>query len=109
MAEYMLRIMRWCAPFAIRLPRERSSRGWLLMRSLRWWFGLSLRDDRGVDVCEDVVAHVVAIDGRDDRLVGDRHDEGGVVHEHDARARALGGRAVDAGVEPLQGLGRDVD
>src|SRR2546423_11569266 len=58
--------------------------------------GLRLGDYRRVDVREDVLLHVVAVDRRDDGAVAHGHDERRVVHEDHGLARALAVRAVDA-------------
>src|SRR3954462_10329603 len=55
-----------------------------------------LGDYGRVDVGENVVLHVVAIDRRDDGAIADRHDERRVVDEDDRLARTLAGGTVDA-------------
>src|SRR3954468_4525871 len=72
------------------------------VRSGRWLVFLAvvaffrLGDYGRVDVGENVVLHVVAIDRRDDGAIADRHDKGRVVDEDDRLARALAGGTVDA-------------
>src|SRR3954449_9912264 len=61
-----------------------------------------LGDDRRVDVGEDVVLHVIAVDRRDDGPVADGHHERGAVHEDDRLARALAGGAVHPPLEALE-------
>src|SRR3954451_22798067 len=70
-------------------------------RSGRWWVVAvaPLGDDGAVDVGEDLLLHVVAVDRGDDRPVGDGDDEGRRVDEDDRRARALAGGAVEALVQ----------
>src|SRR3712207_3685533 len=68
-----------------------------------------LRDDRAVDVREDVVTHVTGVDRRDDGPVADGDDEGRAVHEDDGVARALGGGAVDALLQAHERLRAEVD
>src|SRR4051794_12809408 len=80
-------------------PPHRGPAAWLVFRDCFWSFRLG--DYGRVDVGENVVLHVVAIDRRDDGAVADRHDEGRVVHEDDRFARALSGGAV----EPLAEAG----
>src|SRR5689334_13084684 len=48
-------------------------------------------DDGAVDVGEDVVAHMGAVDGGDYGPVGDRDDEGVVVDHHHRLAAPLAG------------------
>src|SRR5438067_191219 len=62
-----------------------------------------LGDDRRVDVGEDVVLHVVAIDRRDDGPVAHRHDERGVVDEDHRVARAFSGGAIHTRVKAGEG------
>src|SRR6266545_6150002 len=86
-AEYMPRIMGGAS--------FRGCSG--LLGEVRPVWGLDrLRDDCGVDVGEDVIAHRRAIDRGDDGLGLDGDDEGYVVDEDDGLAGALGGGAVDA-------------
>src|SRR3954471_18758902 len=61
-----------------------------------------LGDDGRVDVGEDVVLHVIAVDRRDDGPVADGHHERGAVHEDDRLARALAGGAVHPPLEALE-------
>src|SRR3954447_14584276 len=68
-----------------------------------------LGDDRRVDVREDVVLHVIAIDRRDDGPVADGHHECGAVHEDDSVASPLAGGAVDAVLEPRERALVDLD
>src|SRR4051794_37358485 len=83
-----------------------------------------LGDDGAVDVREDLLLHVVAIDRGDDRPVGDGDDEGGGVDEDDRGAGALAGGAVHAvaearergrahvypaALDALQGVRRELD
>src|SRR3954447_26089985 len=68
-----------------------------------------LGDDRRVDVGEDVVLHVIAVDRRDDGPVADGHDERRVVHEDDRLARALAGGALDALLQTLERRLADLD
>src|SRR3954453_1668710 len=95
-------------------------------RSGRWWLVAvaPLGDDGAVDVGEDLLLHVVAVDRGDDRPVGDGDDEGRRVDEDDRRARALAGGAVEAlvqaaergrahvdpaALDTLQRVGRELD
>src|SRR5919204_6446633 len=99
-AEYMPRIMggasfRGCSGL---LREVRPVGGWIV-----------LRDDCGIDVGEDVIAHGGAIDRRDDGPGLDGDDEGHVVDEDDGLAGALGGGAVDAVLQAGEGLGIEVD
>src|SRR2546421_10832683 len=97
-AANMLRIMG-ASPLLSRPPPMRGPAG---LTSLPSSCPLcDSRDDRGVDVREDVVLHVVAVDRGDHGAVADGHHERGVVHEHDRVARALAGGTIDAGLEPL--------
>src|SRR3712207_7852096 len=63
-----------------------------------------LRDDRAVDVREDVVTHVTGVDRRDDGPVLDGDDEGRSVDEDYGLARALAGRAGHALLQPHERL-----
>src|SRR4029079_11420943 len=77
-------------------PRTRSGCGvGCRCRSVR------LRDDGAVDVGEDPLLHGAGVDCGDDGAVGDGDDEGGPVDQHQGVAGALGGRRVNAGVEPV--------
>src|SRR4051794_4423580 len=95
-------------------------------RSGRWWViaVAPLGDDGAVDVREDLLLHVVAVDRGDDRPVGDGDDEGGGVDEDDRGAGALAGGAVHAvaearergrahvypaALDALQGVRRELD
>src|SRR3954449_4199821 len=73
-------------------------------RSGRWWVVAvaPLGDDGAVDVGEDLLLHVVAVDRGDDRPVGDGDDERRRVDEDDRRARALAGGAVEALVQAAE-------
>src|SRR3954447_6020220 len=68
-----------------------------------------LGDDRRVDVREDVVLHVIAVDRRDDGPVADGHHERGAVHEDDRLARALARSAIDAVLKPRERGRVDLD
>src|SRR4051812_5610462 len=93
-AANMLRII-WASSPCDAASSVRSGR--LVWSSLPCFFLLErLGDDGRVDVGENVVLHVVAIDRRDDGAIADRHDECRVVDEDDRLARALAGGAVDA-------------
>src|SRR3954468_14015002 len=76
-----------------------------------FWFLVScqLGDDRRVDVREDVVLHVIAVDRRDHGPVADGHHERGAVHEDDRLAGALSGGAVDAVLKPRERARVDLD
>src|SRR4051812_17440601 len=76
-------------------PPHRGPAAWLVFLAVLLWVG-RLGDDRRVDVGENVVLHVVAIDRRDDGAIADRHDERRVVDEDDRLARTLAGGTVDA-------------
>src|SRR4051812_22427867 len=100
-AANMLRIMGASLPLISRPP---------LMRGPAARFPyLRLSDDRRVDVREDVVLHVIAVDRRDDSPVADRHHERGAVHEDDRLARALAGGAIDAALKPRERACVDLD
>src|SRR4051812_5399345 len=103
-AANMLRIMGASTPSSSASSDARSGR---LGRPCRWWFLVSglfwrLGDDCRVDVGEDVVLHVIAVDRGDHGPVADRHHERGAVHEDDRLAGALAGGAVDALLETLE-------
>src|SRR4051812_16390298 len=80
-------------------PPHRGPAAWLVFLAVLLWVG-RLGDDRRVDVGENVVLHVVAIDRRDDGAVADRHDKRRAVDEDDRLARALAGGTVDALAQP---------
>src|SRR3954451_13097496 len=84
-AANMLRIIGASRPFLPAAPCERSGRPWLTC------LPLSSRDDRGIDVREHVLAHVLPVDRRHDGAVLDRDDERPRVHEDDRVARAPSG------------------
>src|SRR3954463_1997678 len=65
----------------------------LVVSVLSW---LRLGDDGRVDVGEDVVLHVIAVDRRDDGPVADGHHERGAVHEDDRFPRTLARGPIDA-------------
>jgi hypothetical protein len=70
---------------------------------------LRLSDDRRVDVREDVLAHVVSTDRRDDRARWHADNEGVLIDQDDGRAGALGGCTIDALTKPARGVGIDAD
>src|SRR5436190_22577193 len=81
-AANMLRIMGASTPSSSASSDARSGR--LSFRAVGGFFPVRrLGDDRRVDVGEDVVLHVIAVDRRDDGPVADRHHERGAVHEDD--------------------------
>src|SRR5689334_6851710 len=94
MAANMLRIIGASSPCDA-ASSERSGR-WLVFLAFWGFLVFRLGDDGRVDVGENVVLHVVAIDRRDDGSVADGHDERRAVHEDDRLARALAGGTVDA-------------
>src|SRR3954454_5839078 len=94
--------------FGPRLPHRRSGRAGSV--------GLSgrnrrsrLRDDGGVDVGEDVLAHGLRVDRGDHGLVADGDDERRPVEKDDGLPCALGGRAIHGAVEAREGLRAGVD
>src|SRR4051794_14886529 len=92
-AANMLRII-WASSPCDAASSVRSGR--LVWSSLPYFFLLERLGDYGrVDVGENVVLHVVAIDRRDDGAIADRHDECRVIDEDDRLARALAGGTVD--------------
>src|SRR3954447_19380200 len=101
-AEYMLRIMGASAPGRCGLLGEVRPRWGRCRRA-------PLGDDGAVDVGEDLLLHVVAVDRGDDRPVGDGDDEGRRVDEDDRRARALAGGAVEALVQAAERRRAHVD
>src|SRR5919198_6539169 len=112
MAAYMLRIMGASVPLTLRPPRGGpAARGWLPSRSvvLPDLPEGPLGDDGAVDVGEDLLLHVLAVDRGDDRPVGDGDDERRRVDEHDRRAGALAGGAVHAVGQAAERGRADVD
>src|SRR3954471_1911802 len=93
-AANMLRIIGASSPCDA-ASSVRSGR-WLVFLAFVAFRCVRLGDNGRVDVRENVVLHVVAIDRRDDGAVADRHDECRVVDEDDRLARALAGGTVDA-------------
>src|SRR5436190_18616461 len=96
-AANMLRIIGASLPSLAAAPSKRSGRPWLLTCPR------SSGDDRGIDVREHVLAHVLPVDRRNDGAVLDRHHEGRRVHEDHGVARALARAALHARVDARQG------
>src|SRR3954452_8279250 len=103
MAEYMPRIILEAPDGSSGFPNwgPAGCVGWRPAASSTLSRSGRLGDDGAVDVREHVVLHLIPSDGRDDRAVGDRDHESGVVHEDHRVAGALARGTIDPVLEAL--------